>query len=542
MIRSHFGSRQRYLLFPAALGVRHTFDLGQSWVEPFGSTWGVVAATLPLPLYSPLHCPPLSMMDDPCWASGDSAQWKHSASWKRRRRARLCAARWAFRHALALKQETGWAWRAPVFAGAAGTVDPDVGETADLGVSVVSEVDLLQCPTVAAAVRYSSSVIKQQQPQQHQPSTLMLKHQLHSQPTTPRTTTAPASAPAGPVPASLPDSTPTTPLPATSARHSPRSSPLTTPPTTPVPDNARPEPASPLVSTPSTPTPATPPRHKLTGTSTPVHQTTMVTPLKTIMKLPQPVPSAAPVKRRKKLTELCTPEKYLPGGLTKCQWRTARPSTASEESWADMQDHLSDSPLAQLPVDLTASPREDVPTPVRCQGSSPTPVRASNQWLALVEEVRTTQRRSFAHRERWHAYCDEHLGGTRDPSWHSYEALRAFLDLLATRPALSKIGRRVPWRPGGSGQGNPGLVVSRKSSLEVLLRHQPHRVAAAAGPGLARTSLLDDLSEKCLGSVWAVAKQPKATEPNREDSPLDWTVVSRNTHKRKEYKGKHYSA
>ena len=41
-------------------------------------------------------------MDNPCWALDDSAWF--SASWRRRRRARLCASRWAFQHAVLLKR------------------------------------------------------------------------------------------------------------------------------------------------------------------------------------------------------------------------------------------------------------------------------------------------------------------------------------------------------------------------------------------------------------------------------------------------------
>ena len=48
---------------------------------------------------------------------------------------------------------------------------------------------------------------------------------------------------------------------------------------------------------------------------------------------------------------------------------------------------------------------------------------------ALVEEVWSVQRKSFAHRNLRHSYCDEHFAGTRDPSWRSSEDLRAFLDL-----------------------------------------------------------------------------------------------------------------
>ena len=41
-------------------------------------------------------------MDNSCWALDDSARF--SASWRRRRRARLCASRWAFQHAVLLKR------------------------------------------------------------------------------------------------------------------------------------------------------------------------------------------------------------------------------------------------------------------------------------------------------------------------------------------------------------------------------------------------------------------------------------------------------
>ena len=45
------------------------------------------------------------MMDDLCGDLGDSARWQLSASWRRRRRARVCAVRWSFRHAILLKGE-----------------------------------------------------------------------------------------------------------------------------------------------------------------------------------------------------------------------------------------------------------------------------------------------------------------------------------------------------------------------------------------------------------------------------------------------------
>ena len=57
---------------------------------------------------------------------------------------------------------------------------------------------------------------------------------------------------------------------------------------------------------------------------------------------------------------------------------------------------------------------------------------------ALVEEVWNIQRKSFAHRKLWHRYCDEHFAGTRDPSWRNSLELRAFLDLLAATPVMSK--------------------------------------------------------------------------------------------------------
>ena len=60
-----------------------------------------------------------AMMDDPRWFSC-------SSSWKRRRRARVCVARWAFRHALALKGELDKAWSASLGVPVAGVTDLDV--------------------------------------------------------------------------------------------------------------------------------------------------------------------------------------------------------------------------------------------------------------------------------------------------------------------------------------------------------------------------------------------------------------------------------
>ena len=62
-------------------------------VEPSGSAWGVVAGTRLAPR---LLAPSPSMMDVP-------QATRSTVAWRRRRRSRLCAARWAFRHALFLK-------------------------------------------------------------------------------------------------------------------------------------------------------------------------------------------------------------------------------------------------------------------------------------------------------------------------------------------------------------------------------------------------------------------------------------------------------
>jgi len=201
-------------------------------------------------------------------------------------------------------------------------------------------------------------------------------------------------------------------------------------------------------------------------------------------------------------------------------------SAESDARWADRQDCLSDYSLAQLPVDLTASlSGEVVPTPARGMDSSSTPVGVSNRWLALVEEVRATQRKSFARRERWHAYCDEHLGGTRDPSWHSCEALRAFLDLLAARPALST--------------QDEGAHADLVAKVKAIQKHSSQ--GTAVWRSYCDTSLNGQQSQPdpalhipafpkaFLDKVWTVAKQPKAAEPTGKTQKI-------------EYKGKHYSA
>ena len=74
------------------------------------------------------------------------------------------------------------------------------------------------------------------------------------------------------------------------------------------------------------------------------------------------------------------------------------------------------------------------PTGARNELTRQSPAKLDHR--KLVEEVWNTQRKSYAHRELWHRYCDDHLAGTRDPSWHSSKDLQAFLEHLAARPVL----------------------------------------------------------------------------------------------------------
>ena len=121
---------------------------------------GVVAATRPLPHHSPIPCPLSSLMDNPCevalcWTSC-------TASWKRRKRARLCVVRWAFRHALALKGELARAWGAPL--SLLGS------ETVDLGVLRVSEEKFSDCTkTLQKNLKKCT-----EQPRQHRARCLLL--------------------------------------------------------------------------------------------------------------------------------------------------------------------------------------------------------------------------------------------------------------------------------------------------------------------------------------------------------------------------------
>eukprot|EP00929_Paragymnodinium_shiwhaense_P114652 TRINITY_DN83109_c0_g1_i1.p2 TRINITY_DN83109_c0_g1~~TRINITY_DN83109_c0_g1_i1.p2 ORF type:complete len:283 (+),score=60.19 TRINITY_DN83109_c0_g1_i1:85-933(+) len=46
--------------------------------------------------------------------------------------------------------------------------------------------------------------------------------------------------------------------------------------------------------------------------------------------------------------------------------------------------------------------------------------------LAFVSSIKAFQKSSPEAKEAWHAYCDSHLGGIRDPSRHAAETLRDF--------------------------------------------------------------------------------------------------------------------
>jgi len=55
----------------------------------------------------------------------------------------------------------------------------------------------------------------------------------------------------------------------------------------------------------------------------------------------------------------------------------------------------------------------------------------SASWAELVKKIKQMQRTDPAGKKAWIAYCEEHLGGKRDPGVHDEEVLRGFLEARA---------------------------------------------------------------------------------------------------------------
>lgn len=62
--------------------------------------------------------------------------------------------------------------------------------------------------------------------------------------------------------------------------------------------------------------------------------------------------------------------------------------------------------------------------------------------MQLVEEVKQLQRSSPSYKEAWWSYCDEHLGGVKDPSKHDPATLEHFLSTMDARPSGKSAGKK----------------------------------------------------------------------------------------------------
>lgn len=120
--------------------------------------------------------------------------------------------------------------------------------------------------------------------------------------------------------------------------------------------------------------------------------------------------------------------------------RLMMPGGWSADPW-DGSGQLAGQPPGQLPG--TKRMRPMMP------GSAPGPYAGGPQQYGgstsgdpekdrLVAQVKTYQRQGDLQRGVWQSYCDEHLGGVRDPARHKKEVLQMFMQHSQARAALQQ--------------------------------------------------------------------------------------------------------
>jgi len=88
-------------------------------------------------------------------------------------------------------------------------------------------------------------------------------------------------------------------------------------------------------------------------------------------------------------------------------------------------------PPAKRPRTTAPTPTAATPTysPVGVAGMAGPAAGAMGQGKeGLVHRVKTFQRSGDEAKQQWGAYCDEHLGGVRDPNRHDMATLKQFVD------------------------------------------------------------------------------------------------------------------